>query len=396
MKHSLSQVTREKDEQAVKIRQEYIEHELNTDLSATKKHALLVDAVSKKNCENLIGATQVPLGIAGPLRITLASDVQEEVYIPLATTEGALVASTSRGCSLSRELPSGFSTIVTDKKMTRAPLFRVPSARVGKKVSEWIANNINAIKDEVAKEDRFCSLLGIRTWIVGRNLFCRCSFDTFDAMGMNMATFASARIAETITKQFPEVQLVALSGNMCIDKKPSALGLIEGRGVSVVAEAILPKELVAKKLHCTPEDFVEVVQRKIFVGSGLAGSYGFNAHVANIAAALFIATGQDPAHVVEASQAITTAEILPDGSLYVSLTMPNLNCATFGGGTDGATQKEALAIMEVTNTLAPGENAKRYAQIVAAAALAGELSLLGALTEGTLAKAHKDLGRISK
>jgi len=393
MKLPLHLVEAGKTKEAMEKRRSSIEQSLDISLTNISSHTLDVETISKKNCENSIGAIQIPIGIAGPLNITFEGGSNEEVYIPLATTEGALVASTSRGCSLLSNAPAGVTTSIVDKKMTRAPVFRCPSAVVALSAKKWVEEHLAALRLEAGKEEPFCTLLDITCWCVGRSLFLRFSYDTADAMGMNMVTFATQKICDSVSQNFPSIELLALSGNMCIDKKPSALGLLYGRGFSINAEALVPNELIREKLHCTSERLIEVATRKLFIGSGLAGAYGFNAHVANIIAAMFIATGQDPAHVVEGSQAITTVEQYDQDTLYIGVYLSSINCATVGGGTDGRTQQEALKILGVTNTLPPGENSRRLAQIIAAASLAGELSLLGALAEGSLAKAHKDLGR---
>jgi hydroxymethylglutaryl-CoA reductase (NADPH) len=393
MKQSLHTIDVGKTKDAMDKRKGVVEASLGISLQNIGSHTLDVETISSKNCENSIGAIQIPVGIAGPLLISFEDGSKEDVYIPLATTEGALVASTSRGCSIISKTPTGVVTSVIAKKMTRAPVFRCPSAVIALSVKKWVAEHLEMLKLEASKEERFCSLLAITGWCVGRSLFLRFSYDTSDAMGMNMVTFATQKLCGIISEQFPNIELLALSGNMCIDKKPSALGLIEGRGFSINAEAFIPNNLIQEKLHCSPDRLIEVATRKLFVGSSLAGAYGFNAHVANIVAAMFIATGQDPAHVVEGSQAITTVEKYDEKTLYIGVYCSSINCATVGGGTDGRTQQEALNILEVTNNLAPGENSKRLAQIIAGAVLAGELSLLGALTEGSLSKAHKNLGR---
>jgi hydroxymethylglutaryl-CoA reductase (NADPH) len=237
-------------------------------------------------------------------------------------------------------------------------------------------------------------LRGVKPYIVGNNLYLRFEFETGDAMGMNMVTIASEEIMKVIEEHFPDVKYLALSGNLCVDKKPNAMNFINGRGKTVIAEAIIPREIVEKKLKTTPELIAEVNYRKNLVGSAQAGSYGFNAHFANIVGAIFLATGQDEAQITEGSHGITLAEVTPEGDLYISVTMPSLEIGTVGGGTRVATQREALSIMGVAGGGdPPGANAKKFAEIIAGAVLAGELSLLAAIAAKHLAKAHKELGR---
>jgi len=223
-------------------------------------------------------------------------------------------------------------------------------------------------------------------------VYVRFEFDTKDAMGMNMVTIASDAMSKLIEAK-TKAKCLSVSGNMCIDKKPSALSMIEGRGKSVVAEAVIKKDIVKSVLKTTPEDIVELNYRKNLMGSALAGSLGHNAQFANMVAAMYIATGQDPAHVVEGSLGITMAEQDANG-LYISVYMPAVNVGTVGGGTGLATQKEALSILGCAgSTATPGETAKKFAEIVAATVLSGELSVLAAQASGQMTRAHVKLGR---
>jgi hydroxymethylglutaryl-CoA reductase (NADPH) len=222
-------------------------------------------------------------------------------------------------------------------------------------------------------------------------------------MGMNMATIATEAACDVIETE-TEASLVALSGNLCTDKKPAAINAVEGRGRSVTADITIPRAVVEDRLHTTPEAITELNTRKNLVGSAKAGSLGFNAHVANVVAAMFLATGQDEAQVVEGANAITTAEVRSDGigagstdsegDLYLSVSLSSLEVGTVGGGTKLPTQAEALDILGIRGGGdPPGSNADAFAEYIAAGALAGELSLLSALASRHLSSAHADLGR---
>ena len=342
-------------------------------------------ASAEKNIENMIGATQIPLGFAGPITIK-GSNADGNVIVPLATTEGALVASVSRGMSVI-SLSGGASVITIKDAMTRAPVFRVSGIEHAAKVIDWISKNNKKMADAVKKTTSHGKLTGVETFPNGRNLFVRFSYDTGDAMGMNMVTIATETVCKLIEKETGAV-LVSVSGNMCTDKKPAWINAIGGRGKTVLAEATIPKDIVEKKLHSSVDAIVETNIRKNLIGSSMAGSVGHNAHAANMAAALYIATGQDPAQVVEASLTMTTCESV-DGNLYISVRMPSVEVGTVGGGTKLPCQSEALKMI---GCLGSGK-AKRLAEIVAATVLAGELSTLAAQASGQLGKAHKDLGR---
>ena len=298
--------------------------------------------LAEKNIENMIGITSVPLGFVGPLLVR--GDLADgEFLVPLATTEGALIASVNRGSSV-----------------------------------------ITAAAESTTRRGK---LLSATPYIVGRSLFIRFAYHTGDAMGMNMATIASeaaARLVESRTC----VEMVSVSGNMCVDKKPSALNAIAGRGKTVLADVTVPRELLEQKMHASPEAVVETCYRKCNIGSALSASLGSNAHVANMLAAVYIATGQDPAQVVEGSMGTTTAEVV-DGDLYMSVRLPAIEVGTVGGGTRLPAQAEALSMM---GCLGDGK-AVKLAEIIGAVVLAGELSTLCAQAAGQLGAAHSRLGR---
>jgi hydroxymethylglutaryl-CoA reductase (NADPH) len=338
----------------------------------------------------MIGAVQVPLGVAGPLRIN-GEYANGEFYIPLATTEGALVASAHRGCSVITA-SGGANVRIFDDKMTRAPVFMAKDVIGAKKLVEWVKENFMRLKEKSEATTRFGKLLSIEPFVAGRSVFLRFAYDTKDAMGINMVTIATEAAVDLILSK-NDAELVALSGNMCTDKKPAAINAITGKGKTVSADVVLNREIIREKLKTTPEKMAEVNYRKNLVGSARAGSLGFNAHAANIAAAIFIACGQDAAHVVEASNAMTLMELTDDG-LYCSVTLPSLAVGTVGGGTGIGAQHECLRMLGTAGAGdPPGANSKKLAEIVAAAVLAGEISLIGALAAGHLAKAHAELGR---
>ena len=371
---------------ATDIRRKYIENKTGVDLNHISKYSIDMTDTSKKNIENPIGTVQVPVGVAGPLLIH-TEDEEIETYIPLATTEGALLASINRGCSAIRR-SGGCNVAILANQMTRAPVLKTKSVTDAKKLKDWIKEHFDEIKEKAESTTSHGKLLKIDPIaIVGRFVYPRFVYETGDSMGMNMVTIATEESLKYIEKE-NDISILALSGNFCIDKKPSALNLIEGRGKSVVAEVVVPKEVVEKTLKTTTDAIVEVNYAKNLLGSAIAGSYGYNAHYANIVAALFIATGQDPAHVVEGSIGITSAENNA-GDLYFSITLPDLPVATVGGGTRLETATEALNLLDAKGS----DKVERYASIVGGSVLAGELSLIGALAAGHLARAHKKLGR---
>ncbi len=225
---------------------------------------------------------------------------------------------------------------------------------------------------------------------LGKHRYIRFVFDTQDAMGMNMATIATNEVVRTIERD-TGARCISVAGNYDVDKKSSWLNIIEGRGRKAWAEVTLPSSVLRHTLKSSAQKIFDVWLAKCMIGSAMAGSMGYNAHFANIIAAIFLATGQDLGHVGECSAGITTMEVVPRG-LYVSIYLPDLMVGTVGGGTGLGTQKEALELLGVAGGN-NGKNAQQFAEIVAGAVLAGEISLLASLSEGSLAKAHERLAR---
>jgi len=374
---------------AADARRELLERETAAGLDASGDFTFAAqDAESA--IENLFGATQLPLGVAGPVAVA-GGAADGEFYLPMATTEGALVASVNRGCS-AITAAGGANARVTKVGMTRAPVFRVADVTEGAEVVEWVQDNYDVLKDAAEDTTSHGELTDVTPYVVGDNVYLRFVYDTKDAMGMNMATIATGAAAEVVEAR-TAAELVALSGNLCTDKKPAAINAVEGRGRTVTADVTIPRAVVEDRFDTTPEAIAEANTRKNLVGSAKAGSLGFNAHAANVVAAVFLATGQDAAQVVEGSNAITTVEARED-ELYASVNLASLEVGTVGGGTKLPTQREALDILGVRGSGDPaGANADALAEIIAAGALAGELSLLSALASRHLSSAHAELGR---
>jgi len=388
--HKLEEMVGDANE-ATSLRREFLERRCGLDLKNIASTSLNFNDVVGKNCENTIGAVQVPLGVAGPLLIE-GEYAKGEFYVPLATTEGALIASINRGCKAITE-SGGAKVRVIGDCMTRAPVFKLKDLSDAVEFVNWVERNFEEIKRVAESTTRHGRLLWIRPYLLGNNVWLRMGFHTGDAMGMNMVTIASQKVVDYIENLFPKARCVALSGNMCVDKKPSLLNELEGRGKSVISEAVIRRDVVKRVLKSDPHSIFEVNLVKNLLGSARSGSISFNAHYANIVAAVFLATGQDLAQVVESSMGYTWVEVR-NGDLYISVTLPSLEVGTVGGGTRLPTQREALELLGCYGSGdPPGTNAKKLAEIVASTVLAGELSLLAALSAGHLARAHERLGR---
>ncbi|ELZ78378.1 3-hydroxy-3-methylglutaryl-CoA reductase [Haloferax larsenii JCM 13917] len=374
---------------AAEARRLLVESQSGASLDSVGNYGFPAEA-AETAIENMVGAIQVPMGVAGPVEIDGGS-VDSETYLPLATTEGALLASVNRGCSVINSA-GGATARVLKSGMTRAPVFRVADVAEAEALVSWTRDNFETLKDAAEETTNHGELLDVTPYVVGNSVFLRFRYDTKDAMGMNMVTIATEAACDVVEEE-TTASLVALSGNLCTDKKPAAINAVEGRGRSVTADVRIPRDVVEERLHTTPEAIAELNTRKNLIGSAKAASFGFNAHVANVVAAMFLATGQDEAQVVEGSNAITTAEV-QDGDLYVSVSIASLEVGTVGGGTKLPTQAEGLDILGVRGGGDPaGSNADALAEAIAVGSLAGELSLLSALASRNLSSAHADLGR---
>jgi len=348
------------------------------------------------NCEMVVGYVPLPVGMVGPLTLN-----GESVYFPMATTEGCLVASTQRGCKAISSGELGARAQITKDGITRAPCVRMASAMEAASLKLWCQEpaNFGILKDAFESTTSFGKLLECHATVAGRNVYLRLVCFSGDAMGMNMVSKGSLKVIETLRGIFPSLELLALSGNMCTDKKAAATNWLHGRGKSVVVEAIIPREVVSKTLKTTVPALVETNLNKNLIGSAMAGAVGgFNAHAGNIVTAIFLATGQDPAQNVESSNCITLMEPTDGGDLWISCTMPSIEVGTVGGGTTLPAQASCLEVMGCKggSREEPGKNARKLALIVAAATMAGELSLLSALAANTLVQAHMKHNRKTK
>ncbi|WP_449277247.1 hydroxymethylglutaryl-CoA reductase [Leucobacter sp. GX24907] len=338
-------------------------------------------------------STAVPTRWVGPLRISgeaVSSGAQHtEISVPLATYETPLWPSVGRGASISREIRGGIRTVVVDERMTRSTLFVAGSAIAAEAGARIIRERTAELQAVVEAGSRHARLIEIHTEITGNLLFTRFAFRTGDASGHNMVTNAADALMERILSWGLGLGYGSISGNFCSDKKATAVNGILGRGRNVVADILLPHEVVHRRLRTTAQRMAEIVVRKNLVGSTIAGALrSANAHYANMLLAFYLATGQDAANIVEGSQGITYAEDREEG-LYFSCTLPHLIVGTVGNGKHLATADSALEQLGCREEREPGANARRLAALMAATVLCGELSLLAAQTNpGELMATH--------
>ncbi len=376
---------------AARVRRMAVEKATGANLAAVDDSTMDYSAIRNRNAENVIGSTRIPLGVAGPLTVN-GEFAAGKFYVPMATTEGALIASVSRG-SKAITASGGANARIIENGMSRAPVFVLDSVSETGKFLEWVKLNTQGIRKAAEATTTHGKLIDITPFATGNNVWLRFRYDTGDAMGMNMVTIATEAACAHIEENFSGARCIAVSGNMCSDKKESLVNNLYGRGKSVLADAFISGKVLDAVFGTTAAAANDVNVRKNLLGSARAGSFKYNAHFANVVAAVFAATGQDIAQVVESSSGYTWTEVRGDG-LYISVTLPSLEVGTVGGGTSLPSQSGALSIMGVAGGGKPaGRNALRLAEIISAAVLAGELNLVCALSARDLGKAHKKLGR---
>lgn len=338
------------------------------------------------NIELFSGVAQVPIGFAGPLLIN-GEHANGEFYVPMATTEGTLVASYNRGMKILHE-NGGVKTTVMDDAMQRAPVFHFKDAREAKKFGVWVNQHFNQIKSRAESTTRSGKLRDIEQYPASKMMFLRFNYTTGDAAGQNMVGKATFVACEWIKHNYPELERYVLSGNLDTDKKASQINILRTRGKKVVAEATIKKEAI-EKIASVPVDFL-VQQRQVStLGCFMAGSNNNGSHSANGTTAIFIATGQDVANIAESSAAMVYVEKTPTQDYYFSITLPSLIVGTYGGGTSLPTQRECL---EILGCYGKGKVYK-FAEIVAATVLCGEISLMSAVLAGDWVSSHDQYGR---
>lgn len=366
-------------------RREFIRAQTGASLDTVGQYAI-DPAVTQGNIENFIGTVQMPLGVAGPLRIE-GEHARGDFYVPMATTEGTLVASYSRGMRVISAC-GGVRTTVVKHSMQRAPVFRFDNALEAREFGQWLRDHFAAIKAAAESTTRSGQLKEIEQYPVANMLYTRFCYTTGDAAGQNMTGKATFVACEWIKANCPSQPNYILSGAIDTDKKHSAMNLIQTRGKRVIAEFVLNKEIAWQMLRV---DTAMLYKYRNIAATGAqqAGSAYSGAHSANGIASLFIATGQDEANVAESHAGITYGELRDNGDYYWSTTLPAMICGTFGGGTGLPSQRECL---EMLGCYGKG-HADKFAEIVAAVVLAGDVSLTSAILAGDWVSSHDALGR---
>ncbi len=374
-------------ENAVKNRQKFVEDYAKVSLEHIKNYSFDAHTL-EGNCENFTGVAQIPIGFAGPLKVN-GEFAQGDFLIPLATTEGTLIASYNRGIKV-LNLSGGVKSTVVADAMQRAPVFVFEDARQGRKFVTWVMENFDKIREEAEATSSIAKLKDIDAYTSNKFAYLRFNYTTGDAAGQNMvgrATFAACSwIIDVYEKS--AIKHFYLESNFATDKKASQVNIMRTRGKRVTAECTIPRNVLIEHMRVEPESLV-YHSGVANIGSFLSGANNNGAHSANGITAMFIATGQDVANVSESSAGIIYSEITPEKDLYISITIPSLIVATYGGGTGLATQKECL---EVLGCYGRG-GVMKLAEIIAGVVLAGEISLGSAISSSDWVSSHEKYGR---
>jgi hydroxymethylglutaryl-CoA reductase (NADPH) len=349
-------------------------------------HYSIDPAATAGNIENFIGVAQVPMGLVGPLRVN-GEHASGDFYVPMATSEGTLIASYNRGARLLSE-SGGAKVTVVDDAMQRAPVFVFDDARAARDFGYWVNENFAEIAAQAEATTSSGKLRDIQQFAAARLRYLRFNYTTGDAAGQNMVGKATFVACEWIAANYPGIKRYMLSGAMDTDKKHSQLNTLHTRGKRVIAEVTIPNDLLQKRMNTSAEALFKA--RSINqVGAFMAGSHNTGAHSANGITAAFIATGQDVANVAESSAAVIYADVDEDGNYYLSITIPSLIVATYGGGTGLPTQRECLNLLGCNGA----GKVRKLAEIIGATVLAGEISLMSAVLAGDWVTSHDALGR---
>jgi hydroxymethylglutaryl-CoA reductase (NADPH) len=366
-------------------RHDFVKNFSGVDLEHVPKYSIDVGA-TQGNVENFLGTAQIPIGLAGPIEVH-GEHAQGEFLAPLATTEGTLVASYNRGIK-TLNLSGGVRCTVLDDRMQRAPVFVFSCARQARDFRNWVEQNMDEIRRAAEETSSVAKLLYIETYLAHRFAFLRFNYSTGDAAGQNMVGRATFAACSWILDHRTDVERFYLESNLATDKKASQVNVMRTRGKRVVAECTIPHDVLVQNMRVEPEA-VFFHYNVANVGAFLSGANNNGCHSPNAITALFIATGQDVANVSESSAANVYAEVREGGDLYMSLTIPSLIVATYGGGTGLPTQRECLELMGCYGR----GKVQKFAEIVAGVALAGEISLASAISSLDWVSSHEKYGR---
>ena len=373
-------------EDAITARREFVESYTGTELEHVPHYSFDPHTL-QGNVESFVGVAQIPLGIAGPITIH-GEHAKGDFLVPLATTEGTLVASYNRGMKV-LNMSGGVKCTVSDDCMQRAPVFIFESAREARDFKLWLDENIAPIREAAENTTSIGKLRYIDTYLSNNFAFCRFNFSTGDAAGQNMVGRATFAACSWILDRNDTIRRFFLESNFATDKKASQVNIMRTRGKRVTAECTIKADVLRNQMRVEPRGLYYHWGIAGAIGSILSGANNNGLHSPNGITAMFIATGQDVANVSESSAALLYCDLTPDEDLYMSITIPSLIVASYGGGTGGATQQECLKMLGCAGK----DKVKKLAEIIAGVVLAGEISLASAISSNDWVSSHEQYGR---
>ena len=371
---------RDYDEDYVAERRDWLSRETRTTFSHISRYSIMAGE-TRGNIENFIGVAQIPLGVVGPLKLQ-GKFADGTFYVPFATTEGAMVSTYQRGAIAITRAGGARTSLIKDENHLD-PVFIVKNLGEAEDLVAWVKTNFDQLKEKVREVTGHGELLEVVPFILGRRVALKIAFFTMDAMGANMIGIATEKICQFIAEHVAHEKYL-LRSNLSSEKKASSVNLLFGYGKTVLAEAVLPRKIVTRHLNSSPEA-IHAAWHSWALGSFQAGMLGINAHLANGIAGIFMACGQDVAHVANASVGITMLEMTGDGDLYAAVKLPNLIVGTVGGGTALGTQRECLEMIGCYGK----DKSRKFAEILGAALLAGEIGICAGITTDEFLDPHK-------
>ena len=372
-------------EAAIHQRQAFVESFTGVKLQHINKYSFDPHIVAG-NCEHFTGVAQVPIGFAGPLRVN-GERAQGDFLIPLATAEGTLVASYNRGIKV-LNMSGGVKCSVVGDAMQRAPVFVFDDARAARDFRKWVDENIAKIREEAEATSSVAKLQYIDPYLSNKFAYLRFNYSTGDAAGQNMVGRATFAACSWILDNYQGIRHFYLESNFATDKKASQVNIMRTRGKRVTAEVVVPRNVLIEHMRVEPESLV-YHSHVANIGAFLSGANNNGCHSANAITAMFIALGQDVANVAESSAGVAYAELTPEKDLYISITIPSLIVASYGGGTSLATQRECLELLDCYGR----DRVNKLAEIIAGVVLAGEISLASAISSSDWVSSHEQYGR---
>lgn len=342
--------------------------------------------LSVSNIENYVGTTRIPVGLAGPVKV-LGDHAKGTFFIPMATTEGTLVASTARGMKIMNESGGVRVKVVRNGGIQRAPVFEFDNIDDAYDFTQAINEDWSWIVPVMESTTAHGKVMSIQAWQLGRMVCLRMTMDSGDASGQNMVSISAQVGVDAIVKRYPSITRYRMGGGISGEKTPSSVNTLLGRGKAVTASVTIDGEVMRRITRAEIAD-IPMHQQNVSNFAMWGGGQGSHNSIANTLVAMYIACGQDVAATVECRWANNIFEYDRDNdSLRWDVHIPNITAGTVGGGTGLPTQRECLELIDCHGS----GKVDKFVELCAVAALANEISFWGALCAQEWIDAHASL-----